>query len=345
MQAQKQQQQRQLGEKEQQEPAAAAPASSIQPSCVVPQQLQPHLEEESQQQSEQQHPAATAALTSSSSSSSPSRVVHACDAIAWLEQQQVLAGCSFITSMPDVSELFPMSLPDWRAWFTAAAGLVLARCPDDGVAIFFQTDIKVDGEWIDKAFLVQKAAEQSGHALLWHKLVARVPPGVATFGKPSYHHMLCFSKGVRCHPSHSTPDILPSPGDKTWTRGMGTTACAAACRFILQHTTTRTVVDPFCGHGTVLAVANALGLHALGVELSAKRARQARQLRVDGDGMHLSKGGGSWRTGAANGRKKCSSSSNMQHVMQEGEGEQQQPQQQQQQQQPQQQQQQQQQQR
>ncbi|WIA44122.1 hypothetical protein OEZ86_010464 [Tetradesmus obliquus] len=234
------------------------------------------------------------------------------------EQQQVLAACSFITSMPDVSELFPMSLPDWRAWFTAAAGLV-------------------DGEWIDKAYLVQKAAEQSGHALLWHKLVARVPPGVATFGKPSYHHMLCFSKGVRCHPSHSTPDILPSPGHKTWTRGMGTAACAAACRFILQHTTTRTVVDPFCGHGTVLAVANALGLHALGVELSAKRARQARQLRVDGEGMHLSKGGGSWRTGAANGRKKCSSS-NMQHVMQEGEGEQQQPQQQQQQQQPQQQQ-------
>jgi hypothetical protein len=45
--------------------------------------------------------------------------------------------------MPDVSELFPMSLPDWREWFTAAAALVLSRCPDDGVAIFFQTDIKV----------------------------------------------------------------------------------------------------------------------------------------------------------------------------------------------------------
>ncbi|WIA23626.1 hypothetical protein OEZ85_000332 [Tetradesmus obliquus] len=199
--------------------------------------------------------------------------------------------------MPDVSELFPMGLSEWRGWFTAAAGLVLARCPDDGVAIFFQTDIKVDGVWVDKAYLVQKAAEQSGHELLWHKLVARVPPGVATFGKPSYHHMLCFSKGVRCHPSHSTPDILPSPGDKTWTRGMGTAACAAACRFILQQTATHTVVDPFCGHGTVLAVANALGLHAVGVELSAKRARQARVLRVDGDGMQLRKCGGSWRAG------------------------------------------------
>jgi hypothetical protein len=54
--------------------------------------------------------------------------------------------------------------------------------------------LQVDGVWVDKAYLVQNAAEQTGHALLWHKLVARVPPGVTTFGKPSYHHMLCFSR-------------------------------------------------------------------------------------------------------------------------------------------------------
>jgi hypothetical protein len=30
----------------------------------------------------------------------------------------------------------------------AAAGLVLSRCPDDGVAIFFQTDIKVRTLWL-----------------------------------------------------------------------------------------------------------------------------------------------------------------------------------------------------
>jgi tRNA G10 N-methylase Trm11 len=38
------------------------------------------------------------------------------------------------------------------------------------------------------------------------------------------------------------------------------------------------VVDPFCGHGTILAVANEHGLDAVGVELSAKRARKARRL-------------------------------------------------------------------
>jgi tRNA G10 N-methylase Trm11 len=40
------------------------------------------------------------------------------------------------------------------------------------------------------------------------------------------------------------------------------------------------VVDPFCGKGTVLAVANSLGLDALGVELSGKRCRAARKLSL-----------------------------------------------------------------
>lgn len=40
----------------------------------------------------------------------------------------------------------------------------------------------------------------------------------------------------------------------------------------------QTVVDPFCGEGSVLAIANAVGLSSLGLEKSAKRARQAETL-------------------------------------------------------------------
>jgi tRNA G10 N-methylase Trm11 len=40
-------------------------------------------------------------------------------------------------------------------------------------------------------------------------------------------------------------------------------------------------VDPFCGYGTVLAVANALGLDAVGVDLSARMCARARTLSVD----------------------------------------------------------------
>jgi tRNA G10 N-methylase Trm11 len=39
-----------------------------------------------------------------------------------------------------------------------------------------------------------------------------------------------------------------------------------------------TIVDPFCGMGSVLAVANAHGLAAIGVEKSRRRAARARKL-------------------------------------------------------------------
>jgi hypothetical protein len=204
--------------------------------------------------------------------------VHCEDAISWLGARSALPGCSFVTSLPDVSELAGFSLDRWREWFVSAAALVLSRCPPDGVAIFFQTDIKKEGEWVDKGYLVGKAAERTGARTLWHKIVCRAAPGSTTFGRPAYSHMLCFSPGLRIDLARASPDVLPEAGEMTWTRGMGVKACVAACRFILASTPTRTVVDPFCGRGTALAVANALGLDAVGVELSPKRARQARSL-------------------------------------------------------------------
>ena len=61
---------------------------------------------------------------------------------------------------------------------------------------------------------------------------------------------------------------------------MGVRAAAHAVRFARYQVGARVVLDPFCGVGTVLAVANALGLDALGVEKARKRAEQARALRV-----------------------------------------------------------------
>jgi hypothetical protein len=214
--------------------------------------------------------------------SSPQRIVYCEDALKWLESREKLSGSSIITSLPDRSEFPALSLDQWKDWFTRAAALVLSRCPDDGVTIFYQTDIKPEGMWVDKGYLCQKAAELTGHSLLWHKITCRAAPGRVTFGRPSYSHLLCFSKSVRVNMEKSTADVLPEAGETTWTRGMGVQACITACRFILEQTSTRTVVDPFCGHGTALAVANEMGLDAVGVELSAKRAKRARTLQAPG---------------------------------------------------------------
>lgn len=65
---------------------------------------------------------------------------------------------------------------------------------------------------------------------------------------------------------------------------MGLNACEEACRWLLFNTQSRTVVDPFCGRGSVLAMANKLGFAAVGVDLSAKRCSLARRLVLrDGD--------------------------------------------------------------
>ena len=208
------------------------------------------------------------------------RTVECAEAVAWLTGRAELSGCSVITSLPDVSEFPTLSLAEWKQWFVRTAALVMAKVPEEGAALFYQTDVKKAGAWVDKGYLISKAAEEAGCETLFHKVVCRRPPGTVTFGQPAYSHLLGFSRGLRVDLGRATADVLPDAGEVTWTRGMGVQACLAACRFVLEHTQSRTVVDPFCGHGTVLAVANALGLDAVGVELSRKRAQKARSLRV-----------------------------------------------------------------
>ncbi len=223
---------------------------------------------------------------------SPSRVVFQADALEWLTARAELSDASVITSMPDMSELPSLPHAAWADWFVAAAELVVSRVPIGGLAIFYQTDVKAQGRWIDKAQLVARGAERAGATLVFHKIVLRSEAGSVTRGLPAYSHLVAWAprgvvqggavQGARLALGDATADVLPSAGATTWTRGMGVEACRAACHAVLHYTATRTVVDPFCGHGTVLAVANSLGLAAVGVELGARRARRARSLRVEG---------------------------------------------------------------
>src|SRR5204863_3322001 len=130
-----------------------------------------------------------------------------------------------------------------------------------------QTDVRREGRWVDKAHLVSLGAAQAGAACVFHRIVCGVPAGTATSGRAGYGHLLAFSRGSRVHAGDALPDVLPAAGRATWSRGMGVAACEAACRFVLESTACRVIVDPFCGQGAVLAVANGLGLDSIGVEI------------------------------------------------------------------------------
>jgi len=209
----------------------------------------------------------------------PRRIVHHADALPWLAAQGRIAGASVVTSLPDVSELPALGFDGWRNWFIGAARAAMGCVADDGVAVFFQSDIRRHGVWVDKGALVAAAAVEAGMTLLFHKIVCRVPPGTPTSGRASYAHLLGFARTAR-PPRRATADVLPDGGFRPGPRAMGVNACLAACEVVRKDTPTRTVIDPFCGWGTVLAVANAIGLDAIGVDCSARMCRKARARSV-----------------------------------------------------------------
>jgi hypothetical protein len=209
----------------------------------------------------------------------PRREVECADAIPWMAARGVMASACAITSLPDVSEVgLPLSV--WRTWFLDAVQLVVKCVPDESAAVFFQSDIKRDGVWIDKGALVIRAAEDAGARVLFHKIICRRPPGHMTGGRPGYTHLIAVSRAIKCPDVLAIPDVIADAGRLTWIRAMGIRAAAHAVRFARDQVGAKTIFDPFCGVGTVLAVANALGLDALGVEKARKRCEQARHLVV-----------------------------------------------------------------
>ncbi|CAN5923384.1 hypothetical protein BH11MYX3_BH11MYX3_21670 [soil metagenome] len=205
----------------------------------------------------------------------PAREVHCGDGVAFLASGRMPADHAIFTSLPDHSEVPTMGVPAWKRWFIETVTLACSAIADDAVAIFYQTDVKHDGRWIDKGHLVLTGADAASSHALWHKVVCRVPAGMVTFGRPAYAHVICVSRERRLSPGTSTADVLPALGKMSWARAMGSAACEVAIGFIAS-TGARTVVDPFCGQGTALVAANAHGLDAIGVELSKRRAAKAR---------------------------------------------------------------------
>lgn len=202
------------------------------------------------------------------------------DAIEFLRRHELQEKTCLIGSLPDISEFPHFSLQEWSQWFEDTAHLILDRTHPQSVTLFFQSDIKLDGRWVDKSFLIQKAAERSDSHLLWHKIICRSPAGIATFGRPAYSHLLCFSKEKRLDPAKSLPDVLPMMGEKTWARGMGTEAMKFIVQFLKRETDTEHVINPFCGEGGLLSVCEEAGFRVTGIERSPKRAQKAREMKL-----------------------------------------------------------------
>ncbi|HWA72436.1 MAG TPA: hypothetical protein VG937_08885 [Polyangiaceae bacterium] len=132
------------------------------------------------------------------------QVIHG-EALAWLAENPATTESSIVTSLPDLSEVPERGFDGWRLWFMDCARQLLKWLPPEGTAIFFQSDVRRGGVWVDKSYLVLRAAEEEPVALLWHKIVCRKPPGTITHGRASYSHLLCFLDHASFRPNARAP--------------------------------------------------------------------------------------------------------------------------------------------
>jgi hypothetical protein len=210
------------------------------------------------------------------------------DAIGWMTAVDVLPGDVF-TSIPDIAELDQQLGTDtsaYKAWFENATNLIFSKTP--AYAIFLQTDIRcVDKndrvtEFIDKSFAIHKVAEQQDFVLLWHKICSHRanPEEKRCSHKPVWSHLLCYCRrGSHMYDATlwATPDVFYR-GDMVWSRGIGINSTITGVSFLKHVAHSSTIVDPFCGQGTILAVSNAVGIPSVGCDLSPKRCRKAVKL-------------------------------------------------------------------
>lgn len=202
----------------------------------------------------------------------PTRQVICTDAMLWLANNQNLD--SVVTSIPEMDEL-KLDYKDYIDFFRSAAALCLKATKPKGYTIFLQTDRKYKG-WLDKSYLIMDEAHKLGHRMIWHKIALRTEPGKTDLYRPTYSHMLCFSQEGKI--GIPVPDVIPR-GDITYEHAFGMDAVRLVIKFLKDHKIKK-VYDVFVGSGTTLAIANAAGLDAVGVDIDPKQCKKAKELKL-----------------------------------------------------------------
>lgn len=202
----------------------------------------------------------------------PSRQVVCQDSLTWLPKNG--GNSCIITSMPEMEEV-NMNIKDYEVFFRAAARACFEAVKDDGYCIFLQTDRKYHG-WVDKGYWITDVSRDVGFHTVWKKIAITKDVGKADLFRPTYSTMLCFTKKGKV--GKLFPDVIDS-GDKTYTHAFGVNAVALCVEYVKDQGIKK-VVDPFCGSGTTLAVANEMGLDAIGVDIAKKYCEMARKLKI-----------------------------------------------------------------
>lgn len=206
------------------------------------------------------------------------RVVDVEDARSWLLAQRgryVSKGRTGVVAvLPDAAEI-DATQDEWAAWFTSTAFACFVAAGDGPVA-FVQTDRRVDGRWISKPTMIDRAAADAPvpRTLTLHTIIMRRQPGQMDLKRPTYSHLLAYGG----KPGNRAPDIIAG-GRPIWRNGVGVEAAYAVADWMAQQDVDR-VLNPCCGHGTLLAAIEQRGVDVYGCDVDPERADIARTLTI-----------------------------------------------------------------
>ena len=200
------------------------------------------------------------------------RTVLCTDSIKWLESHHGLD--AIVTSIPDMSEV-GLGYDKYIEFLRKASRLCMNAVKDKGYAVFLQTDRKHNG-WLDKAYFIQDEAQKLGMRLIWHKIALRTDVGKTDLYRPTYSHMLCFSKAGPI--GKPVPDVVER-GSISYGNAFGVEAVKLVVRY-LKANGIKTIHDVFVGSGTTLAVANFYGMNAMGIDIDEEQCKKARVFKL-----------------------------------------------------------------
>jgi hypothetical protein len=209
-------------------------------------------------------------------------IIHG-DGIKWcLENKGKVK--AIITGLPDMSEV-NMTEEEYIPFLRRASNSVLQAITDEGYAIFIQTDRKCKG-LIDKSYYISdEAIRVLGFRMMFHKITLIKDVGHNDKYKPTYSHVLCYTKSGTL--GNSNPDVYHR-GELTHTikwrysiesgrkrrrrvkafnkNGTGIETMRRCLEYI-QTKNIDTIVDPFCGEGTTLIIGREMGFQVIGIDI------------------------------------------------------------------------------
>jgi hypothetical protein len=180
-----------------------------------------------------------------------------------------------ITSLPDMEEIGLKNIPDYYHWMEKACDTLIGTLSQKGIIFFYQTNRKYQGTVIDKNQLITTKFFMAGYSKVFEKIVLRQAPDTVDRYRPTYTNLFAFSETLKAH--QPTPDVIYR-GEMLYKNAMGMNAIKVCLDYVREHVECRLVLDPFCGQGSVLKVANDYGYDSIGIDILPEQCEIAKNI-------------------------------------------------------------------